>query len=190
MLELREFDGAESVGSVSKRYMSMKPNIRDSPIQTWGVREDGGSAGSIGSEDLSGLLSPVEVVDAGTRRLFSSSAISGCSMLLSFVPSGCSSRLESLGFIFMSRMSNDGRPWPARDIGLEKSEDIALRVCLWLDTSPALYNVSTPSGMMTMRDVPTNTPIPTVEISRSRDCERGKESGKEPARKELSKISL
>ena len=83
-------------------------------------------------------------------------------------------------------MSNDGRPWPGCDIGLENSEEIALRVCLWLDTSPALYSVSTPSGMMTIRDVPTNTPIPTVEINRSRDCERGKERGNEPARKELS----
>ena len=86
-----------------------------------------------------------------------------------------------------SRMNNDGRPWPACGMGLEKSEEIALRVGLLLDTSPALYNVSTPSGMMTMRDVPTNTPIPTVEINRSRDCERGKESGNEPARKELLK---
>lgn len=35
-------DGAESVGSVSRRYMRMKPSIRESPIQTWGVRSDGG----------------------------------------------------------------------------------------------------------------------------------------------------
>lgn len=37
-----EWDGAESVGSVSRRYMRMKPSIRESPIQTWGVRSDGG----------------------------------------------------------------------------------------------------------------------------------------------------
>lgn len=46
-----ECDGAESVGSVSRRYMRMKPSIRESPIQTWGVRSDGGV-------ELKELLSP------------------------------------------------------------------------------------------------------------------------------------
>lgn len=42
---------------------------------------------------------------------------------------------------------------------------------------------------MTIKDVPTSTPIPMVEINRSRDCERGKERGNEPARKDLGSIS-
>lgn len=61
------------------------------------------------------------------------------------------------------------------------------RVCF--KGSLALYRVSTPSGIMTINDVPTRTPIPMVEINRSRDCERGKESGNEPARKDLGSIS-
>lgn len=42
VVEDLEWDGEESVGSVSRRYMRMKPSIRESPIQTWGVRSDGG----------------------------------------------------------------------------------------------------------------------------------------------------
>lgn len=34
----RESEGAESVGRVSRRYMRMKPSIKESPIQTCGVR--------------------------------------------------------------------------------------------------------------------------------------------------------
>lgn len=68
-LELREFDWAESVGSVSKRYISMKPNIRDNPIQTCGGRDDGGS------EDTLCLSSPLEVEDPGPRWLVSSSVV-------------------------------------------------------------------------------------------------------------------
>lgn len=59
-----------------------------------------------------------------------------------------------------------------------------LRACAGAETV-ALYSVSTPSGMMTIKDVPTKTPMPMVETSRSRDCEREKESGKEPAKKDL-----
>lgn len=43
--------------------------------------------------------------------------------------------------------------------------------------------------MITIRAVPTRTPMPIVEIRRSRDGEREKESGKEPARKDLRLIS-
>lgn len=54
------------------------------------------------------------------------------------------------------------------------------------DAAPlALYSVSTPSGMMTIRAVPTKTPIPMVEIRRSRDWESEKDNGKEPARNDL-----
>ncbi|KAL8806465.1 MAG: hypothetical protein Q9200_005026, partial [Gallowayella weberi] len=50
--------------------------------------------------------------------------------------------------------------------------------------------VSTPSGMMTIKEVPTRTPIPIVEISWSRDCDIANDRGKEPARKDLETISI
>lgn len=43
--------------------------------------------------------------------------------------------------------------------------------------------------MMTIRDVPTSTPIPIVEIIRSLDCDKGKERGNEPARKDLNELA-
>ncbi len=51
---------------------------------------------------------------------------------------------------------------------------------------PALYMVSMPSGIMTMSEVPTKTPTPRRVIMRSWRCERLKESGRLPAKKELS----
>ena len=39
--------------------------------------------------------------------------------------------------------------------------------------------------MMTIREVPTKTPMPMVEISRSLDCESEKERGSNPAKKDL-----
>ena len=39
--------------------------------------------------------------------------------------------------------------------------------------------------MITINEVPTRTPMPIVDINRSRDCDKEKDSGKEPARKEL-----
>ena len=48
-----------------------------------------------------------------------------------------------------------------------------------------LYMVSIPSGMMTMRLVPTKTPIPTVEIRRSWEGESDTANGSMPAPKEL-----
>ena len=43
---------------------------------------------------------------------------------------------------------------------------------------------------MTIRDVPINTPMPIFEISRSCDWDIENESGREPARKELSSVSV
>ena len=34
--------GGEGLEKVSRRNIRMKPNIRESPIQTWGVRDEGG----------------------------------------------------------------------------------------------------------------------------------------------------
>lgn len=52
---------------------------------------------------------------------------------------------------------------------------------LWL----ALYRVSTPSGIMTMSEVPTRTPIPIVEMNRNWEGFRENERGNSPARNEL-----
>lgn len=59
------------------------------------------------------------------------------------------------------------------------------RTCASPTYSLALYKVSTPSGIITIRDVPTNTPIPIVETNRSRDGDMENERGNEPARKDL-----
>lgn len=39
----RLWEGLEIEERLSSRYIRMKPNIRDSPIQTWGVRSEGGT---------------------------------------------------------------------------------------------------------------------------------------------------
>lgn len=39
----RLWEGLEMEERLSSRYIRMKPNIRDSPIQTWGVRSEGGT---------------------------------------------------------------------------------------------------------------------------------------------------
>lgn len=41
--------------------------------------------------------------------------------------------------------------------------------------------------MITIKAVPTRTPIPMVDINLSRDCESEKDSGREPARNELQR---
>ena len=55
---------------------------------------------------------------------------------------------------------------------------------LW-PTSRAAYSVSMPSGMMTIKDVPTSTPVPIAVISRNFPGERVKAKGSAPARNEL-----
>ena len=61
------------------------------------------------------------------------------------------------------------------------------RTCASPTYSLALYNVSTPSGIITIKDVPTSTPIPIVETSRNREGDMENERGNEPARKDLDK---
>ena len=61
------------------------------------------------------------------------------------------------------------------------------RTCASPTYSLALYRVSTPSGIITIRDVPTSTPIPIVETIRSWDGDMENERGSEPARKDLEK---
>lgn len=49
----------------------------------------------------------------------------------------------------------------------------------------ALYRVSTPSGIITIKDVPTNTPMPMEEINRSCEGDNVKARGKDPTTKDL-----
>lgn len=44
---------------------------------------------------------------------------------------------------------------------------------------------STPSGIMTIREVPTRIPMPMLDINRSWDCDRAIDRGNAPARKDL-----
>lgn len=47
-----------------------------------------------------------------------------------------------------------------------------------------------PSGMMMMRQLPTNKPVPIADIVREWLCDRPKDKGSEPARKELWMIHI
>lgn len=47
-----------------------------------------------------------------------------------------------------------------------------------------------PSGMMTIRDVPTRIPTPMLDINRSWDCERLRDRGSAPAEKDLFRCSM
>lgn len=63
-------------------------------------------------------------------------------------------------------------------------------LALWVCTPCATeeeYTASMPSGMMTTNDVPTNTPIPTADRSRSCDCVKLMDKGRAPARNDLRK---
>lgn len=48
----RECEGAEMVGSVSRRYIRIKPSIKDSPIHTCGVRAAGGVGEGVGGFEV------------------------------------------------------------------------------------------------------------------------------------------
>lgn len=54
----------------------------------------------------------------------------------------------------------------------------------------ALYSVSTPSGMITIREVPTRTPVPRAVIRRNCRGERENESGRMPAAKDLRGVRV
>ena len=82
---------------------------------------------------------------------------------LNGIPASSSSAIRALGIIFR-------------------------RMCASPTYSLALYKVSTPSGIITIKDVPTSTPIPIVETNRSRDGDMENERGSEPARKDLDKV--
>ena len=65
-----------------------------------------------------------------------------------------------------------------------------LRLCIWSTDSVELYRVSTPSGIMTISEVPTKTPMPKVEIRRNCDCDRVRDRGNRPARKDLGVVHV
>jgi len=63
-----------------------------------------------------------------------------------------------------------------------------LLVCMCASV-PDEYSASMPSGIITTKDVPTRTPIPIVEISRSCDEDKVMDNGNAPARKDLLTVS-
>lgn len=56
-------------------------------------------------------------------------------------------------------------------------------------TSLELYNVSTPSGIMIIKDVPTSTPIPIVDTRRRREEDKLRARGRIPARNEAAAMT-
>lgn len=63
-----------------------------------------------------------------------------------------------------------------------------LLVCMCASV-PDEYSASMPSGIITTKDVPTRTPIPIVEISRSCDEDKVMDNGNAPARKDAKAIT-
>lgn len=60
------------------------------------------------------------------------------------------------------------------------------RIFRWLCPDNEASDIaSTPSGIMTISDVPTSSPMPILDISRSCACDSVMERGSAPARKEL-----
>ncbi len=161
----------DRAGRVSRRYMRMKPRMRERPIQACGVREEGDCGEDGRMEGVSGRV-------GGLMGLEVSLGGGGGSGAFGAGVSG-SMRFElGMGWCSCCRL---GCHRPSSECG-----ERFLRLWAWeCAESPALYKVSTPSGMITINAVPTKTPIPIVDINLSRDCESEKDRGREPARKEL-----
>lgn len=82
-------------------------------------------------------------------------------------------------------LKSEGRLMPVCSLCILGIVGRTLReTCEWV--LPALYMVSMPSGMMTMSDVPTSTPVPRSVMIRSCRGERVKERGRMPAMNELA----
>ena len=63
---------------------------------------------------------------------------------------------------------------------------VAISIC---NSSDALYKVSIPSGIITTSAVPTRSPVPRVDTRCNCWWERENDSGREPARKDLSHVN-
>ena len=192
----------------------MKPRIKEMPIQAWGVRSEWGSSpGCVTWEDvgLSPSLSPGLELE-WVSRMCTSSAPVGVNGGLVGGPSGSifvfsgmtgpgralrglvsSAPARSLFFDVPHRASPrerlrrlNGTP-ASSSSAIRALGSILRRMCASPTYSLALYKVSTPSGIITIREVPTSTPIPIVETNRSRDGDMENERGSEPARKDLDK---
>ena len=162
-----------SDGIMSIRYISINPRIKEMPIQACGVWWDlnntsdaiAGSLGSSrtwtspdfvgvrgGSSSASVLIAPSGgITGPGSAGMASDPTVT-C-LLAGIIGALIGSSCRGIVLRPCHRMS--------KDIG-----NIALFACECAGC-PALYSVSTPSGMITIRDVPTSTPIPTVEMTRS-----------------------
>ena len=169
-------EGGARRGRVSRRYMRMKPRIRERPIQAWGVRVEWGL--DVWSVDWSSLSvwvietssSAVGVLGGSSlsESISTSSGTTGPGIASKAVVSGLSSSSRFCSHCGLCRRlyvwySDVCLFWSGSTCG-----DQSLRLCACLE-SPALYKVSTPSGMITIKAVPTRTPIPMVEMRRSRD---------------------
>ena len=192
----------------------MKPSIKEMPIQAWGVRSVcGSSPGCVTWEDVGFSLSLSPGFESeSVSRMCTSSAPVGVNGGLVGGPSGSmfvSSGMTGPGRALRGLVSSA----PARSLfsddphsaspkerlwrlnGTPASSSAAIRalgtilrrMCASPTYSLALYKVSTPSGIITIREVPTSTPIPIVETNRNRDGDMENERGSEPARKDLDK---
>ena len=133
--------------------------------------------------------SPEAVGVLGGSVLLSERALSGMTgpgieLISGVVESSAALRLEMCGMCGGPKSLNvrEGTSRILRFDGVTEPEFLALCSC---GLSFAVYSVSTPSGIITTNAVPTRTPMPIVDIRRSRDWEREKDRGKDPARKDL-----
>ncbi len=159
----------------------MKPRIRESPIQACGERSWVCSSGlcpcraalsGVASADINpgcwaGVLevglcdvargSVLRVSPAGmTGPGISLKMLSAPSALFQYRITGCAGSAARTSSPLLCHRTSSG------------AVGICLRWCVCV-AELALYSVSTPSGMMTINDVPTKTPMPIVDIRRSRD---------------------
>lgn len=184
-------------GIWSIRYMRIKPRIRESPIQACGERSWVCSSGVC---SCGAALSEVASAEINPGWRSGVSECGGCEVtrgsVFSVSPAGITGPGISLNILSAtSPLSQYRRNGCAKSAARTSSPllrhrtssgaaDICRRWCVCV-VALALYSVSTPSGMMTISDVPTKTPMPIVDIRRSRDWDRENERGRAPAKKDL-----
>ena len=174
----------------------MKPRIRERPIQAWGVRDGTSEEECVGagfSTAFSSSVSRIEISPSAVGVLGGSSLPDSITASSGMTGPGIASKGPGSGVSSSSRLCSQlvlcirFRLWWSRGFLGSRNDDCrltSLRSCACFG-SLALYRVSTPSGMITIRAVPTRTPIPMVEIRRSRDWDSEKDNGRDPARKDL-----
>lgn len=182
-------------GRRSMRNMRAKPRVRERPI--WNV----GRAFSWWSLSSS-CFSVVGLVDFwkldfvssfGSSSLFLRRFLRICSAVttLCVLIWGISSPLPFLASRWFPEMcqltvcDGDLPPTPMR---LRLAAAALCECAGW--TVLVVATASMPSGIMTIRDVPTRIPTPILDINRSWDCDRLRDRGSAPAKKELFRCSM